>query len=152
MCHTQEIKRNRKEVSTQLKMPSYYIKAKSQTVLQICSTYLHKHVQIDQDISISQPALEENTIDTKQQEICKCFREYNSTVFNTPILHITIFLHIRNLLMQHLQGTYIYLQKVNMSVSSGFLPVRWKKSQSFDRASHLCQSFLTPVKCWIISM
>lgn len=58
---------------------------------------------------ISQPFLGQNTIDTKQQENCKSFREYNSIVFNIPILLITIFLHIRNFLIQHFQITYIYL-------------------------------------------
>lgn len=96
---------------------------------------------------ISQPFLEQNTIDTKQQENCKHFGEYNSIVFNTPILHITILLHIHNLLMQHLQVSYIYLQKVSMSVSSSFLAVKSKNSESFDQASHLCQSFLVLVKC-----
>lgn len=60
---------------------------------------------------ISQPFVEQNTTDTKQHENCESFREYNSVVFNTPILHIIIFLHICNLLMQHLQVTYIYLHK-----------------------------------------
>lgn len=96
---------------------------------------------------ISQPTLQQSTVDTKQQENGKNIRDYNSIVFNTPTVHITIFLHIHTLLMQHLLVTRTYLQIVN--VSSGFLAVTWKKS---DQASHLCRSLLVPVECWVISI
>lgn len=126
-------------------MSPHYFKAKSQLVLQIYSKQLSaQDVQIDCDISTCS---EQSTVDTKQQENGKNIMDYNSTVFNTSIVHITIFLHIHTLLMQHLQVTCTYLQIAN--VSSGFLAVKWKKS---DQASHLCQSLLVPVKCWVISI
>lgn len=96
---------------------------------------------------ISQPALEQNTVDTKQQKNGKSIMEYNSIVLNTPILHITIFLHIHTLLMQHLQVTCTCLKKVD--VTPGFLAVKWTKS---DQAGDLCWSLLVPVKCRVISI
>lgn len=72
---------------------------------------------------IAQPFSEQNAIDTKQQENCKSFRKYNNIVFSTPILHLTIFLHIHKLAYtNHLAP--ICLQKIRMSIFSGFLSVK----------------------------
>lgn len=107
--------------------------------LKLCYRFIQNHYlhKMYKWTVISQPALEQNTVDTKQQKNGKKIREYNSIVFNTAILHITILLHIDTSLMQHLQVTCTYLQKVN--VSPDFLAVKWKKSH---QASHLCWSLL----------
>lgn len=81
------------------RFPHNYIKAQSQTVLQIC---LKKLICTSMYKLTSQHFLQENATDTKQKENCKSFQKYHSIVFNTSILLITIFPHICNLLTEHL--------------------------------------------------